>query len=106
MKKQIVKSVLGSLCGASLIFGLAACGVKGDQGEKGDKGDQGIQGSKGDKGDTGKGIAKVEYNEKNELIITYTDGTTINLGVIKGDTGEKGDNATDAYSIAKSFGYV
>ena len=49
MKKQIVKSVLGSLCGASLIFGLAACGAKGDQGEKGDKGDQGIQGSKGDK---------------------------------------------------------
>lgn len=112
MKKQIVKSVLGSLCGASLIFGLAACGAKGDKGEKGDKGDQGIQGSKGDKGDTGKGIAKVEYNEKNELIITYTDGTTINLGVIKGDkgdkgdTGEKGDNATDAYSIAKSFGYI
>lgn len=48
MDKKLLRSILGSLCGASLILGVTSCGVKGDQG---DKGDQGIQGEKGDKGD-------------------------------------------------------
>lgn len=50
MDKKLLRSILGSLCGASLILGVTSCGVKGDQG---DKGDQGIQGEKGDKGDKG-----------------------------------------------------
>lgn len=48
MDKKLLRSILGSLCGASLILGVTACGVKGDQGDKGDQGIQGIQGEKGD----------------------------------------------------------
>ncbi len=59
-------------------------GDKGDQGEqgpKGDKGDQGEQGPKGNKGDQGRGISKVEIIN-GELIITYTDGTVENAGIV------------------------
>ena len=34
-------------------------------------------------GDTPRGIASTAVNEDGELIITYTDGTEDNLGVIK-----------------------
>ncbi len=59
-------------------------------GEKGDKGDQGEKGDKGDKGDQGApgaagvGIEKTEI-VNGELIVTYTDGTKINLGKVVGE---------------------
>ena len=49
------------------------------KGEKGDKGDQGLQGEKGDKGDQGEagvGIEKVEFDNKGNFLVTFTDGTT------------------------------
>ena len=66
-------------------------GEVGPQGEKGDKGDQGepgLQGEKGDKGDQGEpgapGAAGVGIEDVaivgGELIITFTDGTVVNLG--------------------------
>ena len=36
-------------------------------------------------------ITNTEVNESGELIITYADGNQINVGRVKGDTGEKGD---------------
>lgn len=54
-------------------------------GEKGDKGDQGVQGEKGDKGDKGDqgvGVSTAYINEKGELIIELTNGTSINAGQI------------------------
>ncbi len=89
-------------------------GETGPQGEKGDKGDQGIQGiqgpkgDKGDKGDTGAAgvdgkdgingtngtdgvsITKTEINSNGELIITLSDNTVSNLGVVVGEKGEQG----------------
>ena len=83
--------------------------VKGPKGDKGDKGDTGVngksafelyqqaypdytgtytewlaslKGEKGDKGDAGRGIASMTFNEDDELIVTYTDGTTQNMGTI------------------------
>ena len=59
-------------------------GDKGDQGEQGiqgEKGEQGAKGEKGDKGDTGVGIADLQIVD-GELIVTYTDGTVVNLGFI------------------------
>ena len=75
-------------------------GAKGDKGDKGDQGEQGVQGvqgekgDKGDKGDAGRGIAKTEL-VNGELIITYTDGTSDNLGKI----GSTEDNADNKYLI-------
>ena len=39
------------------------------------------------------GIADTEINELGELIITYTDGTSKNLGVIVGQNGKDGMRA-------------
>ena len=38
-----------------------------------------------------KTIESANVNEKGELILTYTDGSTENLGVVKGDKGDKGE---------------
>ena len=53
------------------------------KGEKGDKGEQGQQGLQGTKGADGRGIAKTEL-VNGELVITYTDGTSDNLGSVSG----------------------
>lgn len=55
---------------------VTATGLQGAQGDKGEKGE------KGDKGDDGRGIASIAFNDSGELVITYTDGTTVNLGTI------------------------
>lgn len=77
--------------------------VVGAKGDKGDKGEQGLQGAKGEKGDKGEnglngsdgiGVKKSEINSAGELVITYTNDLTENLGPIvgaKGDKGDKGD---------------
>ncbi len=93
-------------------------GIKGDKGEtgpQGEKGPQGAKGDKGDKGDTGAtgatgaqgpqgetgatgeagkdgiSITKAEINASGELVLTFSNNTSVNLGVIKGDKGDKGD---------------
>ena len=52
---------------------------------KGDKGD------KGDAGENGVGITEATINTANELVITLSNGTFINLGNVKGAKGDKGD---------------
>ena len=54
-------------CALALIFGFSGCS-----------------------GDA-KGITSAAINDKGELVITYTDGTTENLGKVTGDKGDKGD---------------
>ncbi|MBR5321329.1 MAG: collagen-like protein, partial [Clostridia bacterium] len=68
-------------------------GLQGEKGDKGDQGEQGLQGEKGDQGDQGEqgiGVSKVEIINE-ELVITLSDGNSINLGNIKGTKGDKGD---------------
>ena len=98
-------------------LGVKATGEKGDtgeagqQGNKGDKGDNGAQGKdgkdgkdgtsgvngaggadgkNGKDGKNGVGIAKAEINADGELILTYTDGKTVNLGKVVGADGKDG----------------
>ncbi len=54
-------------------------GEKGDQGEKGEPGEKGDQ---GEKGENGVGISSVYFNEKNELVVEYTDENTLVVGEI------------------------
>ena len=77
-------------------------GEQGVQGIQGEKGEQGIQGEKGDKGDTGAagqdgqdgqdgvGISRAEINAENELVLTLSNGHSINLGAVKGEKGDTG----------------
>ena len=81
--------------------------LKGEQGIQGPKGERGIQGPKGDKGDSGVngvdgqngtdgiGITSTEINESGELVLTYSDGSTANVGAVVGAKGEKGDTGAD-----------
>ena len=55
--------------------------IKGEKGDKGDKGEKGDKGDPGENGKDGRGIAKTEL-VNGELIITYTDGTSDNLGSV------------------------
>ena len=95
-------------------LGVKATGEKGDtgeagqQGNKGDKGDNGAQGKDGKDGTSGVngaggtdgkngkdgkngvGIAKAEINADGELVLTYTDGKTVNLGKVVGADGKDG----------------
>ena len=85
----------------------SVAGPKGDQGEPGtdgQDGQDGAQGPKGDKGDAGqdgtdgkdgRGIKSVTTNDKGDLIITYTDGTTENAGKVVGDDGAAGAPGAD-----------
>ncbi len=109
MKKKILRCALLSLMTISLTP-LASCshtstssvvtqGEKGDKGDKGDTGAKGDTGEKGDKGDTGTGIASAKIDENGDLIITYTDGKTVNAGKVDGY------NQNVGYQIAKKFGY-
>lgn len=57
--------------------------LKGEQGEKGQNGADGI------------GIASSEINKNGELVITYSDNTVDNLGVVVGADGKDGTNGTN-----------
>lgn len=66
-------------------------GEQGTQGEKGDKGDTGAAGQDGQDGQDGVGISRAEINAENELVLTLSNGQSINLGAVKGEKGDKGD---------------
>lgn len=84
--------------------------IKGEKGDKGDKGDKGADGKDGVDGKDGRGIAKTEL-VNGELIITYTDGTSDNLGSIGGGVPEEDEEilkftllADDTYSVSAGNG--
>ena len=60
------------------------------KGAKGDPGRDGATGAAGKNGKDGVGISKAEINADGELIISYTDGTTVNLGKVVGADGKDG----------------
>ena len=77
-------------------------GAQGPQGEQGEQGEQGIQ------GEQGVSVTGAEINEKGELILSFSDGRTQNLGVVtgaqgpqgdKGDQGDKGEQGIQGVSV-------
>lgn len=61
--------------------------IQGAQGIKGDKGDKGAQGPTGSKG---LGIESFATNDTGHLIVTYSDESTDDLGIVQGATGPLG----------------
>lgn len=84
-------------------------GIDGKDGEKGDTGTAGTNGKDGEKGDTGTsgtdgkngadgiGIAQIKINENGELLISLTNGTTLNLGKVTGDDAKDGQDGLTPY---------
>lgn len=68
-----------------------ADGEDGKDGANGRPGSDGKNGVDGRDGVDGRGIAEALINDKGELVLTYTDGTTANLGTVQGAQGPKGD---------------
>ena len=69
-------------------------GMNGADGKDGMNGADGKDGVNGIDGKDGLGIVNAEISNKGELIITYTDGTSKNLGVVKGKDGKDGSKIT------------
>ena len=68
------------------------------QGEKGEKGETGLNGKDGADGQNGKdgiGVAKTEINDKGELVITYSNDTSVTLGTVVGLNGKDGTDGKD-----------
>ena len=80
-------------------------GAKGDTGDKGDKGDKG---DTGNKGDTGTSVSGMSINANNHLIITLSDGTTLDAGAIPtgGGSAVCNTSAGTAAKVADFAGYV
>jgi hypothetical protein len=80
--------------------------LKGPQGDPGTPGSPGIDGvdgapgAAGAAGAAGRGVATAEVNGSGELVVTYTDATSANLGVVKGTDGADGTSVTFAGSVA------
>ena len=56
----------------------------------------------GSSGAPGVGIANAEINALGELVLTYSDGTSVNLGIVIGQDGERGTdgiNGVDGVSV-------
>ncbi len=73
-------------------------GEDGEDGKDGADGEDGAPGQDGEDGEDGKdglGIANIEINANGELIITYTDGTSKNLGNVMGSNGSNGTDGED-----------
>ena len=68
-------------------LGTKATGDVGIRGEKGDTGLSGKDGSNGVDGENGVGIFSANINAEGELILTYTNGASINLGRVVGEDG-------------------
>lgn len=67
------------------------------------------QGTNGVNGNDGVGITKSEVNTSGELVITYSNGDSTNLGKIVGKDGldgTNGQNGLSAYEIAKNGGFI
>ena len=79
-------------------------GVQGIQGEKGDQGEQGIQGEKGETGADGRGIDNAQIDNDGYLILTMSDGTTINAGLVRDNAvAANGDAAASASGSTRTL---
>lgn len=62
-----------------------------EKGEKGDTGERGENGADGRDGADGIGISDAIIDADGALVLTFTDGRTKTLGVVRGEKGEKGE---------------
>ncbi len=82
-------------------------GIQGIQGEKGQNGKDGTNGTNGIDGIDGIGITNAEINTSGELTLTYSNGTSVNLGKVVGADGKDGaDLSNEVEDIKAYIGYT
>lgn len=111
MKRKVLAVLLGALFALSLA-GVAACGeseagksayeiavehgFEGTEAEwleslKGKDGADGAPGKDGEDGADGLSVTEALINSKGELMIVFSNGKTVNLGVVTGTDGTQGE---------------
>ncbi len=83
---------------------VGADGQDGAPGKDGQDGAPGKDGQDGAPGKDGIGISGASINSENQLILTFSDNTQVNLGNIKGEKGEKGEDGQDGAPGADGVG--
>lgn len=91
---------------ANIPQGTVMQGPKGDKGDQGPAGPQGEKGDSGDDGKDGRGIQSMKINDEGHLIAYYTDGTSEDCGLVKGEKGDKGDSGETPEKDFEKVGYV
>lgn len=82
-------------------------GAKGEKGQNGKDGTNGTNGIDGVDGKDGIGITNTEINISGELILTYSNGTSANLGKVVGTDGKDGaDLSNEVEDIKAYIGYT
>lgn len=72
-----------------------ADGAAGRDGAPGDRGEKGLDGTNGTDGAAGRGVAKLLIDAKGHLIVTFSDGSTDDVGLIVGKNGQDGKDGRD-----------
>lgn len=81
--------------------------VVGADGKDGLNGQDGKDGQNGTDGKNGIGITNAEINNLGELILTYSNGTSANLGKVVGDDGKDGADLSNEVADIKAYiGYT
>lgn len=81
--------------------------VVGADGKDGLNGQDGKDGQNGTDGKNGIGITNAEINNSGELILTYSNGTSANLGKVVGDDGKDGADLSNEVADIKAYiGYT
>ena len=70
-------------------------GKNGTDGKNGIDGKNGVDGKDGTNGADGRGITSTEINASGELVLTYSDGSTANVGAVVGAKGDPGTGGQD-----------
>ena len=79
---------------------VGAQGDAGKDGQDGKDGADGENGTDGKDGEDGRGIKSVTTNDKGEVVVTYTDGTSEILGTLAGSKGDQGAPGRDGFDGA------
>ena len=126
MKRKVLAVLVGALFALSLA-GVAACGeseagksayeIAVEHGFEGTEAEwleslKGKDGADGAPGADGLSVTEALINSKGELMIVFSNGKTVNLGVVtgtdgtqgeKGDPGQDGEDGLSAYEIYKKY---
>lgn len=81
-------------------------GINGKDGIDGKNGVDGQNGKDGTNGTDGRGITSSEINANGELVLTYSDGSAVNVGAVVGAKGEKGEKGDTGATGADGSDYV
>ena len=86
--------------------GKSAFEIAKEEGFEGTKSDwlESLKGANGTNGVDGVGISKIEITDDNEFLVTFTNGSTLNLGSFRSRVDDQGNIISETYVTKDKFG--